>query len=58
MNAASWVNLAGVELLLKSGADSKRKNEKGETALETTGRAGGKEKPVLERLRESQSALP
>ena len=57
MNAASWVNLAGVELLLKSGADSKRKNERGESALETTGRAGGKEKLVLERIRESQSAL-
>jgi len=54
MNASSWVNEAAVELLLGSGADPNLKNENGETALETTGTAGGREAVVKERIKRAQ----
>lgn len=49
MNAASWCNLEGVQLLLKHGA-----NPKG--ALGAVGWAGGAEQPVIDVLRSVTNA--
>ncbi|MFG6429832.1 ankyrin repeat domain-containing protein [Roseateles sp. LYH14W] len=54
MNASSWVDLDSVTLLLAAGADPLLKNGDGQTALETTGQAGGRESAVKERIRLAQ----
>ena len=51
MNAASWVNLPAVELLLTYGADPQQRNEKGQTAIDVVGLDGGREQAVIARLR-------
>jgi len=56
MNASSWANDEAVALLLRSGADPNLKNESGQTALETTGDAGGSEESVKELIRQAQNA--
>jgi uncharacterized protein len=56
MNAASWVNIESVDLLLSAGADPNLTNEQDQTAMQTTGRAGGKEHAVLARIHKAQHA--
>ncbi|MBH9576207.1 ankyrin repeat domain-containing protein [Inhella proteolytica] len=53
MNAASWVNLPGVELLLAHGADPHQRNAEGETAVELVGLSGGREQHVIARLKKA-----
>ena len=58
MNAASWVDLTAVQLLLKHGADPKLRNSRGQVALDVVGLAGGKEKPVIQLLRQVTNGRP
>jgi ankyrin repeat protein len=58
MNAASWVNLPAVELLLQFGADPQQRNEDGKTAIDVVGLAGGREKAVIARLNEALQQAP
>jgi ankyrin repeat protein len=53
MNAASWVNLEAVNALLEAGADPRIVNERGETAIQVVGRAGGRERAVIHRLQQA-----
>jgi ankyrin repeat protein len=55
MNAASWVRYDAVQLLLERGADPLLKNERGQTALEVVGRAGGREKTVIDLLQQQMA---
>jgi hypothetical protein len=54
MNAASWVNAKGVKLLLAAGADPLLKDETGRTARQQIGRAGGRERSVVDLLEEAE----
>lgn len=58
MNAASWVNLPAVELLLQFGANPQQRNEDGKTAIDVVGLASGREKTVIARLNEALRQAP
>ena len=56
MNAASWVNLEAVNLLLEAGASPSLRNEDGKSAQALVGRAGGAEAAVIKRLAVAEGA--
>jgi Ankyrin repeats (3 copies) len=58
MNAASWVSLPAVEMLLAHGADPRRLNERGEIAIDVVGQSGGKEQAVIAKLKQSVQNAP
>ena len=51
MNAASWVWLDRVKALVDADADLMLTNSRGQTALQCVGKASGREKPVIEYLK-------
>jgi hypothetical protein len=50
MNAANWVDLQAVRILLGHGANPNLRNADGRTALEVVSDNGGIERPVIEEL--------